>query len=534
MKILVADDEFYARKAIVKMLRELNLDLTVAADLETGRDAAGYLRDHPDIRLVITDIRMPEMDGLELARHISERYPGIAVIIVTGYADFDYARQAILYRVQDYITKPVSRDELRGAVERFISGERDQRREIEDEIEDRLFTMSKEQLSMKELMRSEDLQQRFMGACRVYAAQLPCRILLFQLDAAQAGAHKEWVLGEIERRMSAQVHDLYYFRTNDEFVLLYFSEHAREETEKLVITARRVLGAVRAHTGLAAVASVSKCHEGMNHLYDAYKESVYAINQRLLEGWDGVYVYEAQKTGSGVPALDRAAEIELRGALDASDFARAKKVIVEVFEDPVLLSNGDIYALYNRIISVLEILNQHYHSSASDEISREKMLLMFSRRYDLYNFKHMSELENYLFGIAQELCSAGAPERANHAIIDEILEYISRSYQYDISLRKLAEQKYFMNPSYLSRLFKAAVGKTFSRYIIEYRLERSRDLLENSILKISDIAAHVGYNDASHYIQSFRRLYGVTPEEYRVRASRGESMEPAADNSEGR
>ena len=108
-------------------------------------------------------------------------------------------------------------------------------------------------------------------------------------------------------------------------------------------------------------------------------------------------------------------------------------------------------------------------------------------------------------------------------IIREITEYISRSYQYEISLQDFAEKKYFMNVSYLSRLFKANVGKTFSKYLIEYRLEKSRELLEQTILKVSDIATHVGYNDVSHYIQSFRKVYGMTPEEYRSSLGRTEA-----------
>ena len=72
-----------------------------------------------------------------------------------------------------------------------------------------------------------------------------------------------------------------------------------------------------------------------------------------------------------------------------------------------------------------------------------------------------------------------------------------------------------MNATYLSRLFKAKCGQTFSKYLIEYRQEKSKELLEKTILKISDIAAHVGYNDVSYYIQSFRKVYGVTPEQYR-------------------
>ena len=171
---------------------------------------------------------------------------------------------------------------------------------------------------------------------------------------------------------------------------------------------------------------------------------------------------------------------------------------------------------------MLSILNRHYHRS--DSPSDDRVLLMFSRRYDLYNFKHMSELENYLLGMVREICcqAQGGMENSSD-IIREITEYISRSYQYDISLQDLAEKKYFMNVSYLSRLFKANVAKTFSKYLIEYRLEKSRELLEQTILKVSDIATHVGYNDVSHYIQSFRKVYGMTPEEYRSSLGRTEA-----------
>ena len=129
--------------------------------------------------------------------------------------------------------------------------------------------------------------------------------------------------------------------------------------------------------------------------------------------------------------------------------------------------------------------------------------------------RNMDELEAYLLSIVQGICCQAKRESDGDDIIRSIIDYIDRSYQYDITLQELAEKKYFMNASYLSRLFKAKCGKTFSKYLIEYRLEKSRELLEKTILKVSDIAAHVGYNDVSHYIQSFRKVYGVTPEQYR-------------------
>lgn len=120
MNVLVADDEYYARKAIVKMLGDLDLDITVLGDVETGKEAAAYIETHKNVDLVITDIRMPEMDGLQLAEMIFKNRQNIAVILTTGYADFSYAKQAIRYQVKDYITKPINRDELKNAVVKVL------------------------------------------------------------------------------------------------------------------------------------------------------------------------------------------------------------------------------------------------------------------------------------------------------------------------------------------------------------------------------------------------------------------------------
>ena len=90
-------------------------------------------------------------------------------------------------------------------------------------------------------------------------------------------------------------------------------------------------------------------------------------------------------------------------------------------------------------------------------------------------------------------------------------------YLKNISLRELAENKYFVNYSYCSRLFSQETGMTFSKYLIQYRLKKAKTLLENKDMKISFIAFEVGYNDVSHFIQSFKKSYGLTPEEYRAR-----------------
>lgn len=520
MKVLVADDEFYARKALVKMLNDIGLEVEVAADVETGKEAVEFLAGNPDVDVVVTDIRMPEMDGLKLAEYVHREYPEIAVVIETGYADFKYARQAIQYSVRDYTTKPIGKENLKSALLNIEKSRQREEKKVKDRIQESVFEISKEQLSIQELAQNPELQEQFMGGCPEYAASLCYRVLLMQVDGETSYPQKEEIKRRLREEAGTQACEAFYFKNNREYVLLAYYEDASASLHSLKSCANSALAWSKAVTGCSASISLSRCHQGMGELYDAYKEAVYAISQRLLQGWDHVYVYNGER--DSVPALSQQDEIGLQKALGNSDCRGAEQVICRIFEDPELLQNGDIYGLYRRIISVLSILNRHYHRS--DSPSDDRVLLMFSRRYDLYNFKHMSELENYLLGMVREICcqAQGGMENSSD-IIREITEYISRSYQYDISLQDLAEKKYFMNVSYLSRLFKANVGKTFSKYLIEYRLEKSRELLEQTILKVSDIATHVGYNDVSHYIQSFRKVYGMTPEEYRSSLGRTEA-----------
>lgn len=346
-----------------------------------------------------------------------------------------------------------------------------------------------------------------------YVDDLEYRVLLFQTDPEAAPEQRAQIRSWLQLDAGTRERQVFFFKNTQEFVLLAFFRNSETSLYNLLSCGKRILRKLPKLGALSGSAAISHPHQGMEELNTAYKEAVYAINQRLLRGWGRVYTYETEAQKISLTFSNE--ESALGNALKRMDSESARRIVESILNNPRLREQGNSYDLCEQVFHILGVFMRYYDRLSSAQGGDDQVRLLFSQRYDLYNFKRMEELEAYLLSIVQRICCQAKREPDGDDIIRRIIDYIDRSYQYDITLQELAEKKYFMNASYLSRLFKAKCGKTFSKYLIEYRLEKSRELLEKTIFKVSDIAAHVGYNDVSHYIQSFRKIYGVTPEQYR-------------------
>lgn len=155
MKILIAEDEYYARQRLIKIIRECDMEAELASAVENGREAVDFLEQNTDVDVVLTDIIMPRMNGLELAEYIHVNMPYIQVVIVSGYEEFDYARKAIEYEVKQYIIKPVKRELLLRVLRQLEEKQENFRREVEAGVLERLkklpngYTSSKQVLTKK-------------------------------------------------------------------------------------------------------------------------------------------------------------------------------------------------------------------------------------------------------------------------------------------------------------------------------------------------------------------------------------------------
>lgn len=508
LNIVIAEDELIPRKALIKMLnKDSTLNCNIVADVGTGALVLPYLTQN-NIDIVIADIRMPDMDGLELAKHIHNNYPDTDTIVLTAYTNFDYAKCALQYGVKDYLVKPVNEDELHNSIEKLIHNKVNSVEFIKNSIEGGINEFTMENLEFSKIAKIPSLIAKIIDTKNITDHAI--NIFLCQTQSRQTEEQVSTGKRIITNVLKNGQYELLYFKNEDEYIIINYGREniGKYEFEIIIREFQEKLGQT-IHVG------VSKRHYGENltKLESAYKEAVYAINKRILQ--QKIQYYEYSKEVQISEIIPKEHEYEIRKAMNDGHMDKVMNYLQTIYNKCVSMDNG-IYALYLAIICILRISCEVYRLKSDDisELDEEKYQI-FSFKSDLYHIKNKDELFTYILTILNGVSNSDGNEEDDLNIIDDIMNYVNFNYQYDISLNQLATHKYYMNPSYLSRLFKQVTGKNFSKYVIELRMKKAKELLENNNIKVSEIASYVGYNDLSNFIQTFKKYYNITPSQSR-------------------
>ncbi len=491
MNVIVADDEYFARKALVKMLEKMDLPITVCGEGENGKDVIELLRTQP-ADLVITDIRMPEMDGLALAKYIKEQEYPADVIIETGYADFGYAKAAIHYGVKEYIIKPLKEQELCDSV----------RKVIEERSRNGM-----EAFAFSDVVRNADICRQIFGREGGWGDGSYCMILANGRDSVQDGRFLgEWLI----RHGGFRELRSFYFAGRNEGVWLAFSKERREVSGMF---GRRALLELKAHLPAQVQVSFSLWHGEPEELETAYSECVYAINERILKQ-ERLFFYRQEKQLEEILTVEQ--ERRLYRAAESGEPEAAGAVVREVFSE-AQTKERNIYSFFAALMRVFFVLNRVFYRGGKelDRGTQTAGYLLFDFKIDMYRFYDLEDVWEYVEMLLREVCEQNAETDAS--VAKNLVDYLERHYAEDISLGELAKGRYFMSISYLSRLFKEYTGQTFAKYLTKLRMDKAKRFLECGRMAVSDVAACTGYNDASHFAQIFRKAYGMSPREYQKR-----------------
>ena len=489
MNILVADDELFARKAVVQAIRDWGHAKQVY-EAENGREALETLQANR-MHMVFSDIRMPYLSGLELAAVISKQYPHITQVIISGYDDFSYAQQAIRYNVENYLLKPVDHAQLFETLERC-----------------------KTKIALSDEKRQEEIVQ----ACFYHRVPPKEAEGLFSdsyivVVLRTSPLAREMVVQETRRMLAENGFRRIVFpdKTNAHSIVAWIAPNGASPadwTPSLHARLEEWFRSFRLSTGHRIFAGTSDLHSGAGALAVAHREAKQAVMCGLICGDDRVFhADDAWKLG-----VYRNGWIESWGSILYNKMAKGRtreaENMIRSLPEIVRKDSFSVYMLHDFLGKITAVMNALIEQSADEEEPAQAYL----EWPDLNEYVSLEQLTDDLIRSVRTVASRLGRGRTNVNVIEDMKRYVERHYQEDISLEELAKTRYFVDPTYLSRLFKRKSGIRFSHYLASVRMRKAKELLtQNPDLTVMEVAGAVGFNDCSHFIQLYKKFYGTTP-----------------------
>ena len=547
--VLVAEDEFEVREAIVSGTDWAGLGFRVTDSAENGQEAWElFAKGAPD--LLLTDIRMPFMDGLQLAERVKRQYPGTRVVILSGYDEFEYAQRALKLSVDEYVLKPFSSGDLANVlakVRTVLDEEAAEKRDVEQLREHyrRSLPVLRENflatLMMRPLKRKELEEKSALYDIRLTGVSF--QVAVVSLDTAgpreqgQSGA----AMGSGPRKEQTPS-----TISEDQELLLFASLNIAEE-----IAAARNLGRVFLHQGQvvlltiaqeddthavssATMAAAEEIRQAIERylkqtvtigigvvipepagLSYSYKDAVLALEYRVILGGNRVIsIADVEQRHVEKVRFDELKEQSLVRCLKTGTAEELKEIVEGLFqglaEAPVSVKEYQLY-LMEIVTAVLRAAKDA--DADLDDLFGEHMATLA----ELYRFRTLAEAKAWLLGICTRLMGSIAVVRqsALHNLVEEAIAYTRANYgDSELSINNVCGRLH-ISAGYFSSIFKKETKLTFVAYLLHIRMEAAKELLRTTDLRALEIAEKVGYAEPNYFSFSFKKHVGMSPKEYR-------------------
>jgi len=480
--------------------------------------------------IVILDVKMPDMDGLELLEIVRERYPSIKVILISGHDDFSYAQKAVGLGAFDYLLKPLDGAKLLSKVlEAKGIAESEQAAVIQDlELRHRF----RESLPvLQDAFFTRLLRGRPMDAAAMYARAEALEIRLdgpffaavvLQVESPDEGADRDFLLfaaREAAERTLREGHPCTHAFLLDDRIGLVVSGPLRKEA--LMASVRRLRDWANASLGAMLSAGIGRIRRGIEGMPLSLQEALEALEFRMVQGRNELIDAECLQEEARVPvagpafeAVLRASEDEMRSALQAGDAARIRALADGILESlrahaesDVKRRDGLLFSLASFLTRVAAVLDLPEGAGCTDGGAVHASLRACAG---------IEEIRVRLDACLADL-EAGWRERqrkANSFLVRRALECVRECPYGEASLARVA-QKLRVHPNYLSRIVRQETGMPFTEHVIGRKMEEARRLLKTTTRRVHEIAEQLHYRDVNHFTKVFKKAVGVSPTEYR-------------------
>ncbi|WP_152393467.1 response regulator [Paenibacillus guangzhouensis] len=526
--LILVDDEEDVREGLMQEIDWESHGFHVVERAENGKEAMELIEKvMPDI--VVTDIHMPFMNGLQLAEWVRKAYPSMKIIILTGYDEFEYAQKAIKLQIDEYVLKPFSASDL---IEALLKVKEQMDKEL-CERQNLNALQEKYQKSLpvlRSVFLSSLITRSYMEAeihekGIQYDMELICGpylVSVIQMDHNRFTQGDAFLLQFAMLNIAEEIvqhHNLgYVFIHHNHVVVLSMLQDADEHG--LSQTTMEVMEEIRLNVHkflkFTVTIGVGSIQYTVTELHASYPDAIQALNYRLLLGNDRVIWIQDVETRRHNPLiLDEMKEQALIRCIKVGMAEEAQEMIQLLFHHFV---EESAYSIQDFQIYCTEILMAIIRVAKDMEVPLES--LFGSNQLpiaEITSCPSVHEARQWMTAVCLRLMEQIAVGRQTSykKLVEEAKAYMKAHFaESDMSIQRICQHLH-ISAGYFSNIFKKEAKTTFVNHLLDLRMEAAKEMLRTTDMKAFEIAEQVGYSDANYFSFCFRKKFGLSPKDYR-------------------
>ena len=537
IKVFLVEDEMVIRRGIKNSIDWEKEGYIFCGEASDGELAYPMIiKEKPDI--LITDIRMPFMDGLELCKLVKKELPNIKILILSGYDEFDYAKEAIRLGVTEYLLKPISSGKLLEAlngVSESIRREKEDKDLVRKYMEEMRENTEHEKQKFFEQMIAGNLSMAdALETGKKYEMNLSAgmyNLLLFRFTLGEENRKSGELLGEAEyaiEKLTERLEYVFEFQRGVEgWAFLLMADNEEQMSERVKELSKDLEEIMKNYSTIAYFGGIGQPVARLRELEESFREAERALAARFTMELNRIISVEDIRMAQNVDTLDDI-EITSFGEIEKTRTMLEKFLnngaedeideFVDVYINELPEENLKSVLMRQYIIMDAYIVMMSFCEKI-EGIEGEMQAQSEELKNSMKTIQTLEEIKNYIRMLLKKIIGVRdtISGRRYSDIIEIAKDQIRKTYMSDeISLNTIAAEV-GMSPSYFSSIFSKEMGKTFVEYLTEIRMDRAKELLMCSSMKTSEIGYEVGYKDPHYFSYIFKKTQNCIPKEFRAR-----------------
>lgn len=537
IKVFLVEDEMVIRRGIKNSIDWEKEGYIFCGEASDGELAYPMIiKEKPDI--LITDIRMPFMDGLELCKLVKKELPNIKILILSGYDEFDYAKEAIRLGVTEYLLKPISSGKLLEAlngVSESIRREKEDKDLVRKYMEEMRENTEHEKQKFFEQMIAGNLSMAdALETGKKYEMNLSAgmyNLLLFRFTLGKENRKSGELLGEAEyaiEKLTERLEYVFEFQRGVEgWAFLLMADNEEQMSERVKELSKDLEEIMKNYSTIAYFGGIGQPVARLRELEESFREAERALAARFTMELNRIISVEDIRMAQNVDTLDDI-EITSFGEIEKTRTMLEKFLnngaedeideFVDVYINELPEENLKSVLMRQYIIMDAYIVMMSFCEKI-EGIEGEMQAQSEELKNSMKTIQTLEEIKNYIRMLLKKIIGVRdtISGRRYSDIIEIAKDQIRKTYMSDeISLNTIAAEV-GMSPSYFSSIFSKEMGKTFVEYLTDIRMDRAKELLMCSSMKTSEIGYEVGYKDPHYFSYIFKKTQNCTPKEFRAR-----------------